>query len=158
MRNVLSGLKPPALWKNFEAMCAIPRPSKNEEKIQAFAKKFGEDLNLETIVDEIGNVIIKKPATQGMEDKLIVVLQAHLDMVPQKNSDIDHDFDKDPIQPYIEAGWVKAKGTTLGADNGIGAAAAMAVLESKDIPHGPIEVLLTTDEETGMTGANGLKP
>ena len=158
MSNVLSGLKPPALWKNFEAMCAIPRPSKNEEKIQAFAKKFGEDLNLETIVDEIGNVIIKKPATQGMEDKLIVVLQAHLDMVPQKNSDIDHDFDKDPIQPYIEAGWVKAKGTTLGADNGIGAAAAMAILESKDIPHGPIEVLLTTDEETGMTGANGLKP
>jgi dipeptidase D len=158
MSNILSGLKPSALWKNFEAICAIPRPSKNEEKIQAFAKKFGEDLGLETIVDEIGNVIIKKPATPGMEDRLTVIMQSHLDMVPQKNSDIDHDFDKDPIQPYIEAGWVKAKGTTLGSDNGIGAAAAMAVLESKDIPHGPIEVLLTTDEETGMTGANGLKP
>lgn len=158
MSNVLSGLKPPALWKNFEAMCAIPRPSKNEEKIQSFAKKFGEDLNLETKVDDVGNVIIKKPATPGMEDRLTVIMQAHLDMVPQKNSDIDHDFDKDPIQPYIEDGWVKAKGTTLGSDNGIGAAAAMAVLESKDIPHGPVEVLLTTDEETGMTGANGLKP
>ena len=158
MSKVLSGLKPAALWKNFEAMCAIPRPSKNEEKIQAFAKKFGEDLNLETIVDEVGNVIIKKTSTSGMEDRLTIVLQAHLDMVPQKNSDIDHDFDKDPIQTYIEDGWVKAKGTTLGSDNGIGAAAAMAVLESKDIPHGPIEVLLTTDEETGMTGANGLKP
>ncbi|MBI9036513.1 MAG: aminoacyl-histidine dipeptidase [Bacteroidales bacterium] len=158
MSNVLSGLKPSALWKNFEAMCAIPRPSKNEEKIQAFAKKFGEDLNLETMVDEVGNVIIKKPSTPGMEDRLTVILQAHLDMVPQKNSDIDHDFDNDPIQPYVEDGWVKAKGTTLGSDNGIGAAAAMAILESKDIPHGPVEVLLTTDEETGMTGANGLKP
>ncbi len=158
MSNELIGLKPSALWKNFEAMCAIPRPSKNEEKIQAFAKKFGEDLKLETIVDEVGNVIIKKPATPGMEDRLTVIMQAHLDMVPQKNSDIDHDFDNDPIQPYVEDGWVKAKGTTLGSDNGIGAAAAMAVLELKDIPHGPVEVLLTTDEETGMTGANGLKP
>jgi dipeptidase D len=158
MSKVLSGLEPSALWKNFEAMCEIPRPSKNEDKIQAFARKFGEDLNLDTVVDEVGNVIIKKPATPGMEDRLTVIMQAHLDMVPQKNSDVDHDFDKDPIQTYIEDGWVKAKGTTLGADNAIGAAAAMAVLESKDISHGPIEVLLTSDEETGMTGANGIKP
>ncbi len=151
-------LKPAALWKIFKDMCNVPRPSKNEERIQAFAKKFGEDLGLETKIDEIGNVIIKKPATKGMEDRLTVVLQAHLDMVPQKNSDVEHDFDNDPIQAYIDGDWVKAKGTTLGSDNGIGASAALAILESKDIPHGPVEVLLTTDEETGMTGANGIKP
>jgi len=151
-------LKPAALWRIFKDMCNVPRPSKNEERIQAFAKKFGEDLGLETKIDEIGNVIIKKPATKGMEDRQTVVLQAHLDMVPQKNSDVEHDFDNDPIQPYIDGDWVKAKGTTLGSDNGIGASAALAILESKDIPHGPVEVLLTTDEETGMTGANGIKP
>ncbi|MCK4289117.1 MAG: beta-Ala-His dipeptidase, partial [Bacteroidales bacterium] len=151
-------LKPAALWRIFKDMCNVPRPSKNEERIQAFAKKFGEDLGLETKIDEIGNVIIKKPATKGMEDRQTVVLQAHLDMVPQKNSDVEHDFDNDPIQPYIDGDWVKAKGTTLGSDNGIGASAAMAILESTDIPHGPVEVLLTTDEETGMTGANGIKP
>ena len=151
-------LKPAVLWRIFKDMCNVPRPSKNEERIQAFAKKFGEDLGLETKIDEIGNVIIKKPATKGMEDRQTVVLQAHLDMVPQKNSDVEHDFDNDPIQPYIDGDWVKAKGTTLGSDNGIGASAAMAILESTDIPHGPVEVLLTTDEETGMTGANGIKP
>lgn len=151
-------LKPAALWRIFKDMCNVPRPSKNEERIQAFAKKFGEDLGLETKIDEIGNVIIKKPATKGMEDRQTVVLQAHLDMVPQKNSDVEHDFDNDPIQPYIDGDWVKAKGTTLGADNGIGASAALAILESTDIPHGSVEALLTTDEETGMTGANGIKP
>ena len=158
MSKEIIELKPAALWRIFKDMCNVPRPSKNEERIQAFAKKFGEDLGLETKIDEIGNVIIKKPATKGMEDRQTVVLQAHLDMVPQKNSDIEHDFDNDPIQPYIDGDWVKAKGTTLGSDNGIGASAALAIMESKDIPHGPVEVLLTTDEETGMTGANGIKP
>jgi len=158
MSNVYEGLKPAALWKNFAAMNQIPRPSKHEEKISAFAKKFGEDLGLETIMDEIGNVIVRKPATPGMENRQGIILQGHLDMVPQKNSDTKHDFLTDPIQPYIEEGWVKAKGTTLGADNAIGVAAAMAVLEAKDLVHGPIEVLMTIDEETGMTGANGLKP
>ena len=158
MSKEIIELKPAALWRIFKDMCNVPRPSKNEERIQAFAKKFGEDLGLETKIDEIGNVIIKKPATKGMEDRQTVVLQAHLDMVPQKNSDVEHDFDNDPIQPYIDGDWVKAKGTTLGSDNGIGASAALAIMESKDIPHGPVEVLLTTDEETGMTGANGIKP
>ena len=139
-------------------MNAIPRPSKHEDQIQAFAKKWGEDLGLETIKDEIGNIIIRKPATPGMEDRMGVILQGHLDMVPQKNSDTDHDFLTDPIQTYVENGWVKAKGTTLGADNAIGVAAGMAVLEATDLVHGPIEVLMTADEETGMTGANGLKP
>ncbi len=122
-----------------------------------FAKKFGENLGLETIVDEVGNVIIKKPATKGMENRKGVILQAHLDMVPQKNSDKQHDFKKDPIEAYIDGEWVTANGTTLGADNGIGAAAAMTVLASKDMEHGPVEALFTIDEETGMTGAFGLK-
>ena len=158
MSYVYEGLKPAALWKNFAAMNAIPRPSKHEDKIQAFAEKWGKEKGLETFKDEIGNVIIRKPATPGMEDRMGVILQGHLDMVPQKNSNINHDFLTDPIQTYVEEGWVKAKGTTLGADNAIGCAAAMAVLESTDIEHGPIEVLMTTDEETGMTGAEGLKP
>ncbi len=158
MSYVYEGLKPAALWKNFAAMNAIPRPSKHEDKIQAFAENWGKEKGLETFKDEIGNVIIRKPATPGMEDRMGVILQGHLDMVPQKNSDTNHDFLTDPIQTYVEDGWVKAKGTTLGADNAIGCAAAMAVLESADIEHGPIEVLMTTDEETGMTGAEGLKP
>lgn len=119
---------------------------------------FGKTLGLDTIVDEVGNVIIRKPATPGMENRKGVVLQGHLDMVPQKNSDKVHDFEKDPIDAYVDGEWVKAKGTTLGADNGMGVAAAMAVLESKDIAHGPVEALFTTDEETGMTGAFGMKP
>ncbi len=150
-------LKPESLWKNFYELTQVPRPSKKEEKIRAFMKKFGEDLTLETIVDEIGNVIIKKPATEGMEDRKGIILQGHMDMVPQKNSDIDHDFEKDPIDAYIDGDWVTAKGTTLGADNGMGVAAGMAVLEATDLVHGPIEVLITTDEETGMTGAENLK-
>jgi len=138
-------------------MLLIPRPSKHEEKIQDWAVNFGKNLGLETIKDEVGNVIIKKPATPGMENRKIVVLQGHLDMVPQKNSDKVHNFETDPIEAFVEDGWVTANGTTLGADNGIGVSSAMAVLASKTIKHGPVEVLLTATEETGMDGANGLK-
>jgi dipeptidase D len=151
-------LKPESLWKNFYELTQIPRPSKKEEKVRAFLKKFGEDLGLETIVDEIGNVIIKKPATEGMENRKGIILQGHMDMVPQKNADKEHDFEKDPIDAYIDGEWVTADGTTLGADNGMGVAAAMAILEATDIEHGPIEALITMDEETGMTGAENLKP
>ena len=151
-------LKPAEVWKHFHALTRIPRPSKKEAEVIAYMKKFGEDLGLETLVDEVGNVIIKKPATPGMESRKGVVLQGHLDMVPQKNSNRNFDFEKDPIEALIDGEWVKANGTTLGADNGIGVAAAMAVLESTTLKHGPIEALFTIDEETGMTGAFGLKP
>jgi len=154
----IKNLSPIEIWKNFYSLTQIPRPSKKEAEVIAFMKKFGEDLGLETLVDEVGNVIIKKPATPGMESRKTVVLQGHLDMVPQKNSDKDFDFEKDPIQCLIDGEWVTADGTTLGADNGIGVAAAMAVLESKSLKHGPVEALFTIDEETGMTGAFGLKP
>ncbi len=154
----IKDLEPNEVWRNFYSLTQIPRPSKKEAKVIAFMKKFGEDLGLETIVDECGNVIIRKPATEGMENRKGVVLQAHLDMVPQKTADKEHDFEKDPIETHIEDGWVKADRTTLGADNGLGAAAAMAVLEAKDVAHGPVEALFTIDEETGMTGANMLKP
>ena len=158
MNNNISNLEPKVLWKHFYSLTQIPRPSKKEEKIREFIINFGKNLGLETIVDEVGNVIIRKPATPGMENRKGVVLQGHLDMVPQKNSDKVHDFENDPIDAYVDGEWVKARGTTLGADNGMGVAAAMAVLESKDISHGPVEALFTTDEETGMTGAFGLKP
>ena len=154
----IKNLEPNGLWKNFYNLTQIPRPSKKEAKVVAFVKEFGEKLGLETIVDKVGNVIIRKPATPGYENRMGVVLQAHLDMVPQKNSDKVHDFENDPIETHIEDGWVKANGTTLGADNGVGAAAAMAVLEATDLEHGPIEALFTIDEETGMTGANALEP
>ncbi|HNW99331.1 MAG TPA: aminoacyl-histidine dipeptidase [Bacteroidales bacterium] len=157
MGNILGNLQPTSLWNNFEAICGIPHPSKHEAKLRDFVVGWAKSLNLETIVDEVGNVIIRKPATKGMEDRKGIILQAHLDMVPQKNNDTKHDFEKDPIIPWIDSEWVKAKGTTLGADNGIGMAAAMAVLEAKDLTHGPIEALFTVDEETGMTGAFGLK-
>ncbi len=153
----IRNLEPKAVWGIFQDLCDIPRPSKKEQKAVEFAKKFGENLGLETIVDKIGNVIIKKPATSGMEGRKTVVLQGHLDMVPQKNSNIDHNFETDPIQPYIDGEWVTAKDTTLGADNGMGVAAALAVLQSKDAEHGPLEVLLTIDEESGMTGAENLE-
>lgn len=156
--STIQELEPKGIWKNFYSLTQIPRPSKKEEKIIAFTKEFCENLGLETIVDEVGNVIARKPATPGMEDRKGIVLQAHLDMVPQQNEGTGYDFEKDPIETYVEDGWVKAKGTTLGADNGIGAAAAMAVLEATDLEHGPIEALFTIDEETGMTGANELKP
>jgi len=154
----IRNLEPKEVWGIFQQLCDIPRPSKKEQKAVEFAKKFGEDLGLETIVDEIGNVIIRKPATPGMEDRKTVILQGHLDMVPQANSNVKHNFETDPIQAYIDGEWVTAKDTTLGADNGMGVAAALAVLQAKDIQHGPIEVLLTIDEETGMTGAENLKP
>jgi dipeptidase D len=153
----IRNLEPKAVWDIFQQLCDIPRPSKKEQKAADFAEKFGKDLGLETIVDEIGNVIIKKPATPGMEDRKTVVLQGHLDIVPQKNSGIDHDFEKDPIQAYVDGEWVTAKDTTLGADNGMGVAAAMAVLQDKTLEHGPLEALFTIDEETGMTGAENLK-
>ena len=158
MSKEIRNLEPKALWNYFADLNEIPRPSKREHRAIEFAKNFGHSLGLETIVDEIGNVIIKKPATPRMENRTPVILQGHLDMVPQKNSDSDHDFDKDGIDMYIDGDWVKARGTTLGADNGIGVSAAMAVLASKDIAHPPLEVLLTMDEETGMTGAMELKP
>jgi dipeptidase D len=158
MSKDILNLEPKALWKNFYSLTQIPRPSKKEGKVIEFMKKFGEDLGLETLVDEVGNVIIKKPATPGMENRKGIILQGHLDMVPQKNSDVDHDFEKDPIDAYVDGEWVTARGTTLGADNGMGVAAAMTVLESKDLVHGPVEALFTIDEETGMTGAEGLKP
>ena len=157
MSEEIKKLKPAALWENFYALTQIPRPSKHEQKAIAYMKAFGEGLGLETIVDEVGNVIIRKPATPGMENRKGVILQAHIDMVPQKNNDLDHDFTKDPIDAYVDGDWVTARGTTLGADDGIGVAAAMAVLASKNIAHGSIEALITMDEETGMTGASNLK-
>jgi dipeptidase D len=158
MGKEILNLEPKALWKHFYELTQIPRPSKKEEKAVEFVKNFGEKLGLETIVDEVGNVIIRKPATPGMEDRKGIILQGHLDMVPQKNADTDHDFEKDPIEAYVDGEWVTAKGTTLGADNGMGVAAAMAVLEATDLEHGPVEALFTIDEETGMTGAENLKP
>ena len=154
----LSQLEPQIIWKNFSALNSVPRPSKKEEKVIAFIKNFGENLNLETTVDEVGNVIIKKPATTGMEDRKAIVLQSHLDMVCQKNNDIEFDFDTQGIQMEVDGDWVKAKGTTLGADNGLGVASIMSILESNDIAHPALEALFTIDEETGMTGAIGLKP
>lgn len=154
----IKDIQPTEVWSIFDQMLQIPRPSRHEERIQEWAVNFGKNLGLETIHDEAGNVIIKKAATPGMENRKTVVLQGHLDMVPQKNSDKVHDFENDPIEAYIDGEWVTANGTTLGADNGIGASSAMAVLASKTLKHGPVEVLLTATEETGMDGANGLKP
>lgn len=154
----LSQLEPQIIWKNFAALNSVPRPSKKEEKVIEFIKNFGEKLNLETTVDEVGNVIIKKPATAGMEDRKPIVMQSHLDMVCQKNSDVNFDFETQGIQMEVDGDWVKAKGTTLGADNGLGVASIMSVLESNDIAHPALEALFTIDEETGMTGAIGLKP
>ena len=156
MKNIKE-LQPKAIWNNFANLSAVPRPSKKEAKAIEFLKNFGEKLNLETIIDTVGNVIIKKPAYKGMEEHTPIILQGHMDMVPQKNADVEHDFETDGIEIYVDGDWVKAKGTTLGADNGIGVSAAMAILESTAIPHPPIEALFTVDEETGMTGAQGLK-
>ena len=158
MNEALLNLEPKAVWKNFVELTKIPRPSKKEGKIIEFMRQWGENLGLETKVDEVGNVIIKKPATAGYENRKGIILQGHLDMVPQKNSDKVHDFEKDPISCLIDGDWVTADGTTLGADNGMGVAISMALLESTDIPHPPLEALFTIDEETGMTGAFGLKP
>lgn len=157
MNSEIRQLKPQQIWNKFADLNAIPRPSKKEERVIAFMMDFGKKLGLETIKDEVGNVIIKKPATVGMENRTTVVLQSHLDMVHQKNNDTDFDFDKQGIDMYVYGDWVRARGTTLGADNGLGVATIMAILESKDIPHPAIEALFTIDEETGMTGAKGLK-
>lgn len=158
----LGHLQPTTLWTLFESICAIPRPSKHEEKIREWIKNWAEEKGLAVKIDEIGNLAITKPATVGYENRKGVVLQAHMDMVPQKNSDKVHDFVTDPIVPYInkesDGDWVTATGTTLGADNGIGLCSALAVLAHDDIEHGPLEVLITTDEEAGMTGAFGLQP
>ena len=157
----LSDLTPNKLWQLFEHICSIPHPSKHEQKISAWIQSWALELGLSVKEDKVGNLIIKKAATKGMEDRQGVILQAHMDMVPQKNANIDHDFLTDPIKPYIiseaDGDWVTATDTTLGADNGIGLASALAVLASDDIAHGPLEVLVTIDEEAGMTGAFGLE-
>ncbi|MEJ6792768.1 MAG: aminoacyl-histidine dipeptidase [Lacinutrix sp.] len=157
MNSEIRVLEPKELWNKFADLNAVPRPSKKEERVIAFMKDFGAKLGLETIEDEVGNVIIKKPATSGMEDRVTIVMQSHLDMVHQKNNDTEFDFDTQGIDMHVVGDWVKAKGTTLGADNGLGVATIMAILESTDIEHPAIEALFTIDEETGMTGAMGLK-
>lgn len=157
MGNVLGHLEPKLIWNYFEEICKYPRPSKKEEKIAEYVFSVGKKLGLQTEKDKFGNILIRKPATKGKENLKTVVLQSHLDMVCESNRGVEHDFDNDPIQPYIDGDWVKAKGTTLGADNGIGVAAALAVLDSKEIEHGPLEAIFTLDEETGLTGASNLK-
>ena len=157
MNSEIRNLEPKVLWNKFADLNAVPRASKKEEEVIVFMKSFGKKLNLETNEDEVGNVIIKKPATLGMEDRVTIVLQSHLDMVHQKNADTNFDFSTQGIQMYVDGDWVRARGTTLGADNGLGVATIMAILESTDIPHPAIEALFTIDEETGMTGAKGLK-
>ncbi len=157
MNEAISKLEPTALWNYFADLNAVPRPSKKEERVIQFMKDFGTDLGLETIEDEVGNVIIRKPATSGMEDRMSLVLQSHLDMVHQKNSDTEFDFDSQGIEMYVDGDWVRANGTTLGADNGLGVATIMSILASENISHPAIEALFTIDEETGMTGAMGLK-
>lgn len=156
--NTIKDLQPSAIWQNFYKLTQVPRPSNHEEKARKFMLNWAKENNIEAFMDEAGNIIMRKPATPGMENRKGVILQGHLDMVPQKNEDTPHDFENDPIQAYVDGEWVRAKGTTLGADNGMGVAAGMAILTSTDIPHGPIEVLITATEETGMDGANGLKP
>lgn len=158
MERVLKNLKPEKIWFYFEEITRIPRPSKKEHEIGAFLVDFGKKHNLETIQDKIGNVMIRKAASKGYENLDSVVLQSHMDMVCEKNSSLDHDFENDPIETYIDEGWVKAKGTTLGADDGIGMAIQLAILASDDINHGPIECLFTVDEETGLSGAAAIKP
>ncbi|WP_300437181.1 aminoacyl-histidine dipeptidase [Christiangramia sp.] len=158
MNEEIRGLEPKVLWNKFADLNAVPRPSKKEERVIKFIKDFGNNLHLKTTVDQVGNVVIYKPATKGMENRKKIVLQAHLDMVHQKNNDTDFDFDSQAIDMYVDGDWVRAKGTTLGADNGLGVATMMAILESNDIEHPAIEALFTIDEETGMTGAKGLSP
>ncbi len=152
-----SDLKPACVFEQFARINEIPRPSKHEEKMIEFLKNFGEGLKLETIVDETGNVIIRKPASKGYEDKKTLILQSHMDMVCDKLVDVDIDFAEDPIETYVDGEWLRAKGTTLGADDGIGCAMQMAVLADDGIEHGPIECVFTRDEETGLTGAHGMQ-
>jgi dipeptidase D len=156
-QSELSQLFPQPLWQWFEQICAIPHPSKHEAALSAHIQAWAKERGLPVIVDQVGNLIVRKPATAGMEDRKTVVIQAHLDMVPQKNADKVHDFLTDPIEAWIDGEWVKARGTTLGSDNGIGMSSALAILGASDIKHGPLEVLLTVDEEAGMSGAFGLQ-
>lgn len=154
--NEILNLKPEAIWRNFHALTQVPRPSGHLEKIQAYLTDFGRKAGVETFVDPAGNVVMRKPASPGMEHRKGVILQAHMDMVPQKTKDSAHNFETDPIEAYIDGPWLKAKNTTLGGDDGIGVAAIMAVMEDKTLVHGPVEGLITADEETGMFGANDL--
>lgn len=156
--NLLKNLNPQPVWSFFEEILKIPRPSKKEEKISKYLMDFGRNHNLETIRDRTGNILIRKSASTGKENYKTIVLQSHMDMVCEKNSDTDHDFSNDPILPIIENDWIRARGTTLGADDGIGIASQLTILESNDIQHGPLECLFTVDEESGMTGAHGLEP
>ncbi len=158
MSKVFAGLSPERVWYYFGEICKIPRPSKKEKQITDYIIGVAQKLNLENETDEVGNILIRKPATEGYSQYPVVILQSHIDMVCEKNSETDHDFDNDPIVPRVEGEWVKATGTTLGADDGIGVATQLAILEANDIEHGPLEMLFTTDEETGLTGAKGLKP
>ena len=158
MKSEIETLQPEAVWRHFSAICKIPRPSGHLEKITQYILDFGKNLGLETVLDKAGNVLIRKPATPGMENRKPVVLQGHMDMVPQKNADKVHNFETDPITSYIDGEWVTANGTTLGADNGIGISSILAILESETLKHGPLEALFTYDEETGMYGALGLQP
>lgn len=151
-------LQPQAVFDFFMQICEIPHGSKNEAQISAFLQNFGKELGYETIADAVGNVLIKKPAYPGYENRKTIVLQGHMDMVCDKRPDVEHDFTKDPIRPWVDGEWLKAQGTTLGADNGIGVAAAMAVLADKELKHGPVNCLFTIDEETGLTGAEALSP
>ena len=155
--TALTQLYPQPLWQWFEQICAIPHPSKHEHALSQHIQQWAKAQGLAVVEDKVGNLIIRKPATAGMENCKIVVLQAHIDMVPQKNANKVHNFETDPIEAYVDGDWVKARGTTLGSDNGIGMSSALAILGSKDIKHGPLEVLLTIDEEAGMTGAFGLE-
>ncbi|EJF54050.1 aminoacyl-histidine dipeptidase [Saprospira grandis DSM 2844] len=158
MSQKVAELAPKALWEAFSQLNAVPRPSKKEEAVSAFMREYVSKLGLVAEEDEVGNILVRKPATAGLENRPTILLQSHLDMVHQKNADTDFDFLSQGIEMYVEGDWVKAKGTTLGADNGIGVAAIMALLASSDIPHPPLEALFTIDEETGMTGALGLGP
>ncbi len=158
MENTILKLQPSEVWFYFNEICKIPRPSKKEEQIIAYLLEFGTALGLETITDKAKNVLIRKPGTSEYENRAFVCLQSHIDMVCEKNNDVEHDFERDSIKPWIDGDWVKAKGTTLGADDGIGMAVQLAILSSKTIEHGPIECLFTVDEETGLTGAFALEP
>lgn len=157
MSKCICTLEPKAIWENFYKLTQVPRPSNHEEKAREAVMNWAKENGIHAEIDEAFNILLSKPATPGMENRKGVILQGHLDMVPQKNEDKQHDFTKDPIEAYIDGEWVTADGTTLGADNGIGVAAGMGILLSKDIPHGPIEVLITATEETGMDGANGIR-
>ena len=154
--NEIQNLNPQCIWKNFYALTQVPRPSGHLEKIQQFLLEFGRQVGVETFKDPAGNIVFRKPASAGMENRKGVILQAHMDMVPQKTPESNHNFETDQIQPWVDGEWVKAKGTTLGADNGLGVAAIMAIMEDKTLKHGPIDALITRDEETGMFGANEL--